>query len=65
MNLLLDAIVNVNDAFELVDRSLLSLITQPGVLVCSIDNMPAQMPTEATSYFGSLLLPHIDDLVSH
>lgn len=34
-----------------------------GVLVCSIDNMPAQMPTEATSYFGSLLLPHMDDLV--
>ena len=34
-----------------------------GVLMCSIDNLPAQMPREATSYFGSLLLPHMPDLV--
>jgi alpha-aminoadipic semialdehyde synthase len=37
--------------------------TPSGVLVCSIDNMPAQMPTEASSYFGDLLLPWMDDIV--
>ncbi|KAH3892671.1 hypothetical protein DPMN_016794, partial [Dreissena polymorpha] len=34
-----------------------------GVLICSIDNMPAQMPREATKYFGSLLLPYIPDIM--
>lgn len=33
-----------------------------GVLVCSIDNMPTQLPREATEFFGSLLLPHIDEM---
>lgn len=31
----------------------------PGVLVCSIDNMPTQLPREATDFFGSLLLPYM------
>ncbi|CAF1287667.1 unnamed protein product [Adineta steineri] len=31
----------------------------PGVLICSIDNMPTQLPLEATVYFGSKLLPLI------
>ena len=35
-----------------------------GVLICSIDNMPAQIPREATDFFGSLLLPHIPEMVS-
>ena len=34
-----------------------------GVLICSIDNMPAQMPREATDFFGSLLLPYIPEIV--
>ncbi|KAL4226643.1 hypothetical protein ACF0H5_014624 [Mactra antiquata] len=34
-----------------------------GVLICSIDNMPAQMPREATEYFGSLLLPYIPEIL--
>ena len=34
-----------------------------GVLVCSIDNMPTQLPREASEYFGNLLLPHIDEMV--
>lgn len=34
-----------------------------GVLVCSIDNMPTQLPREATEYFGNLLMPHIDEMV--
>ncbi|XP_045609079.1 alpha-aminoadipic semialdehyde synthase, mitochondrial isoform X1 [Procambarus clarkii] len=35
----------------------------PGVLVCSIDNMPTQLPREATDSFGSLLLPHMYDIL--
>ena len=30
-----------------------------GVLICSIDNMPTQLPLEATEFFGSRLLPLI------
>ncbi|XP_013412540.1 alpha-aminoadipic semialdehyde synthase, mitochondrial isoform X2 [Lingula anatina] len=36
----------------------------PGVLVCSIDNMPAQIPNESTDFFGSLLFPYIHDMLS-
>ncbi|KAI6221387.1 Alanine dehydrogenase PNT and Saccharopine dehydrogenase domain containing protein [Aphelenchoides fujianensis] len=35
-----------------------------GCLVCSIDNMPAQMPLEATNHFGHALLPFIPDMAS-
>lgn len=35
----------------------------PGILVCSIDNMPTQLPREATDFFGDLLLPHIFDVL--
>ncbi|KAE8737345.1 hypothetical protein FOCC_FOCC017194 [Frankliniella occidentalis] len=30
----------------------------PGVLVCSIDNMPTQLPRESTDFFGDLLYPY-------
>nr|XP_006821861.1 PREDICTED: alpha-aminoadipic semialdehyde synthase, mitochondrial-like [Saccoglossus kowalevskii] len=33
-----------------------------GILVCSIDNMPAQLPREATDFFGGLLLPYIEEM---
>ncbi|KAH7976771.1 hypothetical protein HPB52_019157 [Rhipicephalus sanguineus] len=36
----------------------------PGVLVCSIDNMPTQLPLEATDYFGKLLMPYINDIIA-
>ena len=36
----------------------------PGVLVCAVSNMPSQLPEEASSDFGELLLPLIPDLVS-
>ncbi|XP_075525765.1 lysine ketoglutarate reductase/saccharopine dehydrogenase isoform X2 [Dermacentor variabilis] len=36
----------------------------PGVLVCSIDNMPTQLPLEATDYFGKLLMPYINDIMA-
>lgn len=35
----------------------------PGVLICSIDNMPTQLPREATDFFGDLLIPHIPDIL--
>ena len=35
----------------------------PGVLICSIDNMPTQMPMEATDYFGDLLYPHVQNIL--
>ncbi|OAF69919.1 hypothetical protein A3Q56_02349 [Intoshia linei] len=34
-----------------------------GVLICSIDNMPTQLPHESTNFFGSLLLPYIKEIV--
>ncbi|GIY30410.1 hypothetical protein CDAR_262411 [Caerostris darwini] len=36
----------------------------PGVLVCSIDNMPTQLPLEATDYFGYLLSPYMENILS-
>jgi len=35
----------------------------PGVLICSIDNMPTQLPREATDFFGDLLYPHVEDIL--
>ncbi|CAF4448700.1 unnamed protein product [Rotaria sp. Silwood2] len=35
----------------------------PGILICSIDNMPTQLPLEATSFFGSKLLPLIPQML--
>nr|XP_053652863.1 alpha-aminoadipic semialdehyde synthase, mitochondrial-like [Cherax quadricarinatus] len=31
--------------------------------MCSIDNMPTQLPREATDSFGSQLLPHMYDIL--
>ncbi|KAI3418932.1 hypothetical protein GPALN_008027 [Globodera pallida] len=38
--------------------------TPSGCLICSVDNMPAQLPVEATEQFGSLLLPYMMDLLN-
>lgn len=35
----------------------------PGVLVCSIDNMPTQLPREATDLFGELLTPFVHEII--
>lgn len=35
----------------------------PGVLVCSIDNMPTQIPRESTDFFGDLLLPYAKSII--
>ncbi|KAM9311717.1 alpha-aminoadipic semialdehyde synthase, mitochondrial [Gastrophryne carolinensis] len=34
-----------------------------GILMCSIDNLPAQLPIEATEYFGDLLFPYIEEMI--
>ncbi|XP_041988048.1 alpha-aminoadipic semialdehyde synthase, mitochondrial [Aricia agestis] len=36
----------------------------PGVLVCSIDNMPTQLPRESTDFFGDLLYPYSEDIMA-
>ncbi|KAF5307902.1 hypothetical protein FQR65_LT06469 [Abscondita terminalis] len=36
----------------------------PGVLVCSIDNMPTQIPRESTDFFGDLLFPFTKEILS-
>lgn len=48
------------DAEQHIDRESFS---GDGVLICSIDNMPAQLPRESTEFFGGLLLPHIQDIL--
>ena len=34
-----------------------------GILMCSIDNLPAQLPIGATEYFGDRLFPYIWEMV--
>jgi alpha-aminoadipic semialdehyde synthase len=31
--------------------------------MCSIDNLPAQLPIEATEYFGDMLYPYVEEMV--
>ncbi|XP_072408506.1 alpha-aminoadipic semialdehyde synthase, mitochondrial isoform X3 [Chiloscyllium punctatum] len=35
-----------------------------GILMCSIDNLPAQLPIEATEYFGDQLCPYIWEMLT-
>nr|KAF6337734.1 aminoadipate-semialdehyde synthase [Pipistrellus kuhlii] len=34
-----------------------------GILMCSIDNLPAQLPKEATEYFGDMLFPYVEEMI--
>ncbi|XP_043944680.1 alpha-aminoadipic semialdehyde synthase, mitochondrial-like [Protopterus annectens] len=34
-----------------------------GILICSIDNLPSQLPIEATEYFGDRLFPYIWEML--
>ena len=45
-----------------VSLSLCSLAGS-GIVISSIDNLPAQLPREATDYFGARLKPFIHDFV--
>ena len=57
---------------EIIERNFLNTnlsslpyyrMASDGVLMCSIDNLPAQLPREATDYFGKLLLPWLPEMV--
>lgn len=32
--------------------------------MCSIDNMPTQLPRESTDFFGDLLFPYSEDILN-
>lgn len=32
--------------------------------MCSIDNMPTQLPTESTDFFGNLMMPYVLDITN-
>ncbi|EPY81815.1 alpha-aminoadipic semialdehyde synthase, mitochondrial precursor [Camelus ferus] len=34
-----------------------------GILMCSIDNLPAQLPIESTEYFGDMLYPYVEEMI--
>uniref|UniRef100_A0A8D0XT79 Saccharopine dehydrogenase (NAD(+), L-glutamate-forming) n=1 Tax=Sus scrofa TaxID=9823 RepID=A0A8D0XT79_PIG len=34
-----------------------------GILMCSIDNLPAQLPIESTEYFGDMLYPFVEEMI--
>jgi alpha-aminoadipic semialdehyde synthase len=56
----------INHPFQLYDAEQhvdYESFSGEGVLICSIDNMPAQLPREATEFFGSLLMPHVHDIL--
>ncbi|KAI1882137.1 hypothetical protein AGOR_G00247580 [Albula goreensis] len=48
------------DAHQHIDHD---SVDGPGILVCSIDNLPAQLPIEATEYFGDRLCPYIWEML--
>ncbi|CAG5131011.1 unnamed protein product [Candidula unifasciata] len=56
----IDKPFSLYDAEQNVDKE---SFAGDGVLICSIDNMPAQIPREATEYFGSLLFPYIEEML--
>lgn len=39
-------------------------VKDEGVLLCSIDNLPAQLPREATNFFGDQLMPYMHDIIA-
>lgn len=48
------------DAHQHIDRD---SVEGNGILMCSIDNLPAQLPIEATEYFGDRLFPYIWEML--
>eukprot|EP00795_Rhopilema_esculentum_P002139 gene2139-17726_t len=49
----------IRQSYQILERT-----AGDGVLICSIENLPAQLPREATDYFGRLLLPWIPEMVN-
>uniref|UniRef100_A0A914VUB3 Saccharopine dehydrogenase (NAD(+), L-glutamate-forming) n=1 Tax=Plectus sambesii TaxID=2011161 RepID=A0A914VUB3_9BILA len=62
------ACTTIDKPFKIYDADLNqmtdNLNVAKGCLICSIDNLPAQMPVEASEQFGSLLLPYIPDMLN-
>uniref|UniRef100_H2Y799 Uncharacterized protein n=1 Tax=Ciona savignyi TaxID=51511 RepID=H2Y799_CIOSA len=38
-------------------------VKEPGILICSVDNLPAQLPRESSQFFGDQLFPYLKDIV--
>lgn len=56
----------VGSPFQLYDpktRTTHNDFSRDGVVVMSIDNLPCQLPREATEYFGDCLMPHIHEFL--
>ncbi|XP_004602117.3 alpha-aminoadipic semialdehyde synthase, mitochondrial [Sorex araneus] len=45
------------------DQHIHDSVEGSGILMCSIDNLPAQLPIEATEYFGDMLYPYVEEMI--
>ncbi|KAG8524529.1 Alpha-aminoadipic semialdehyde synthase, mitochondrial, partial [Galemys pyrenaicus] len=45
------------------DQHIHNSVEGSGILMCSIDNLPAQLPVEATEYFGDKLYPYVEEML--
>ncbi|XP_049627047.1 alpha-aminoadipic semialdehyde synthase, mitochondrial [Suncus etruscus] len=45
------------------DQHLHDSVEGSGILMCSIDNLPAQLPIEATECFGDMLYPYVEEMI--
>ncbi|RDD44671.1 Alpha-aminoadipic semialdehyde synthase, mitochondrial [Trichoplax sp. H2] len=58
-------VTNIGDPFEVYDPvsdAATRGVSGDGILITSIDNLPTQLPREATDFFGNLLLPHLIEM---
>lgn len=61
-----DECTTIDRAFRLYDplgECASANLAGRGLLFCSIDNMPTQLPREATEWFGEQLMPYMQDLI--
>ncbi|XP_042563399.1 alpha-aminoadipic semialdehyde synthase, mitochondrial isoform X2 [Clupea harengus] len=56
----IDKPFSIYDADQHIDHD---SVEGHGFLMCSIDNLPAQLPIEATEYFGDRLFPYIWEML--
>lgn len=63
----MDECTTIDTPFCLYDaanhRQIDNTFSGPGVLMCSIDNMPTQIPLEATDAFGDMLYPYMSSII--
>ncbi|CAK8688911.1 unnamed protein product [Clavelina lepadiformis] len=53
------------DIYDASKRETTHGVKGPGILMCSVDNLPAQLPREATQFFGDQLFPYMNDIVQN